>query len=115
MNPKRLRGLPLAGLSAGANNAPCRKFSCLCFRPAPRPLNAELGFERRGDQVVCFNGHLPAFTPRTEDVGSFRLFTTQLIVNGTATQGQIVKAFGVSITTVKRCCRLYRPRGAAAF
>lgn len=78
-------------------------------------VNAELAFERREDQVVYFNGHLPVFTHRTEDVGSFRLFTTQLIVNGTATQGQIVKAFGVSMTTVKRCCRVYRERGAAAF
>ena len=39
----------------------------------------------------------------------------QLIVNGTATQGQIVRAFGVPLTTVKRGCRVYRERGAAAF
>jgi hypothetical protein len=28
---------------------------------------------------------------------------------------QIVKAFGVPMTTVKRCCRAFRERGAAAF
>jgi transposase-like protein len=78
-------------------------------------INEELAFEQRDEQVVYSNGHLLVFTHRTEDVGSFRLFTTQLIVNGTATQGQIVKAFGVPVTTVKRCCRLYRERGAAAF
>lgn len=78
-------------------------------------INSELAFERREDQVVYFNGHLPVFTHRTEDLGSFRFFTTQLIVNGTASRGEIVQAFGVPLTTVKRCCRLYRERGASAF
>jgi hypothetical protein len=78
-------------------------------------INAELAFERREDQVVYFNGHLPVFTHRTDDLASFRFFTTQLIVNGTATQGQIVKAFGVPLTTVKRAGRQYREGGAAAF
>lgn len=78
-------------------------------------LNEVLAFARREDQVVYYNGHLPVFTHRTDDLGSFRLFTTQLIVNGTATQAQIVRAFGVPLTTVKRGCRRYRERGAAAF
>ncbi len=78
-------------------------------------ITAELGFERREDEVVYFNGHLPVFTHGVNDLASFRLFTTQLIHNGTATQIQIVKAFGVALTTVKRCCRRYRERGAAAF
>jgi hypothetical protein len=78
-------------------------------------ITPELAFERREDQVVYFNGHLPVFTHTTQDLASFRFFTTQLIVNGTASQGDIVKAFGVPLTTVKRCCRLYRERGASAF
>jgi len=78
-------------------------------------INSELAFERREEQVVYFNGHLPVFTHGAEDLGSFRFFTTQLIVNGTASQGEIVQAFGVPLTTVKRCCRLYRERGASAF
>ena len=78
-------------------------------------ITPELAFERRDEQVVYFNGHLPVFTHEAKDLASFRLFTTQLIVNGTASQGDIVKAFGVPITTVKRCCKRYRERGAAAF
>ena len=78
-------------------------------------INMELAFEHREDQVVYFNGHLPVFTHTAQDLASFRFFTTQLIVNGTASQGEIVKAFGVPLTTVKRCCRLYRERGASAF
>jgi len=78
-------------------------------------INASLAVERRDGQVVYFNGHLPVFTHATDDLASFRFFTTQLLVNGTATQGQIRKAFGVSLTTVKRYCRAYRQRGGAAF
>jgi transposase len=85
------------------------------FASGTTEINEALAFERREDQVVYFNGHLPVFTHRSDDLGSFRLFTTQLIVNGTATQGQIVRAFGVPLTTVKRGCRAYRERGAAAF
>jgi len=65
--------------------------------------------------VVYYNGHLPVFTHEVKDLASFRLFTTQLIINGTASQGDIVKTFGVPITTVKRCCKRFRQRGAAAF
>lgn len=78
-------------------------------------ISPELAFERRDQQVVYLNGHLPVFTHEVGDLASFRLFTTQLIVNGAATQSQIVQAFGVPMTTVKRCCRLYRERGWAAF
>jgi transposase-like protein len=38
-----------------------------------------------------------------------------LVINGSATQEQIVRAFGVPMTTVKRGCRKYREGGAAAF
>jgi transposase len=85
------------------------------FPAGTTAINSELAFERREEQVVYFNGHLPVFTHRTQDLASFRFFTTQLIVNGSASQGEIVKAFGVPMTTVKRCCRLYREGGASAF
>jgi transposase-like protein len=85
------------------------------FAAGATAITPELAFERRGQQVVYFNGHLPVFTHPLEDLASFRLFTTQLVVNGTATQEQIVQAFGVPMTTVKRCCRLYRERGAIGF
>jgi transposase len=78
-------------------------------------INERLAFERRGEQIVYINGHLPVFTHDVKDTASFRLFTTQLIANGSATQGDIVRAFGVSMTTVKRCCRLLRERGVSGF
>jgi transposase len=85
------------------------------FPHGTTPITPELAFERRDNQVTYFNGHLPVFTHQTDDLGSFRLFSTQLLVNGLATQGQIAEAFGVSLTTIKRCAQRYRKRGAEAF
>jgi transposase len=78
-------------------------------------ITPELAFERRDNQVVYFNGHLPVFTHAVDDLSSFRMFTSQLIVNGTASQGQIVKAFGVPLVTVKRGVKRYRQGGAKPF
>jgi transposase len=85
------------------------------FPDGTTQITQELAFAKREGQVVYFNGHLPVFTHAAQDLASFRLFTTQLIVNGVATQAEIVKAFGVPLTTVKRCCKRYRERGPAAF
>jgi DNA invertase Pin-like site-specific DNA recombinase len=78
-------------------------------------ITPELGFECRDKQVVYFNGHLPVFAHDVADVASFRFFTTQLIVNGTASQAQIVRAFGVPSVTVKRCVKRYRKDGGKTF
>jgi transposase len=78
-------------------------------------ITPELGFERRDQQVVYLNGHLPVFTHQVSDLASFRFFTSQLIANGTASQGQIAAAFGVPLITVKRYYSRYRKQGAAAF
>jgi len=55
------------------------------------------------------------FTHAKEDLESFRFFTTQLIVNGTATQGEIARAFGVPRVTIKRYVKRYRQKGAKGF
>ncbi len=79
------------------------------------PITSELAFEQRDGQVVYCNGHLPVFMHEQKDLASFRFFTSQLIHNGSATQSQIVAAFGVSLTTVKRYSKVLRDQGAAGF
>lgn len=78
-------------------------------------ITPELAFEKRDGRVVYFNGHLPVYVHEAQDLGAFRLYSSQLIVNGTATQKQIVKAFGVPLVTVKRCVKRLREQGAGAF
>lgn len=78
-------------------------------------INRDLACRTEGEQVIYYNGHLPVFTHAKSDLASFRLFTSQLIVQGSATQGQVAKAFGVPLVAIKRATKLYRERGAAGF
>jgi transposase len=84
------------------------------FPAGAQQINAELGFECRENQVAYFNGHLPVYNHAVDDVASFRFFTSQLMISGTATQGEIAQAFGVSLTTIKRYVKKFRQGGARA-
>ena len=46
-------------------------------------ITNSIGFQNRDGKVAYFYGHLPVFQHDTGDVQSFRLFTSQLIVQGT--------------------------------
>ena len=78
-------------------------------------ITSELAFQQRDAQVFHFNGDLPVFTHPLDDIASFRRFTSQLVAHGSASQGQISRAFGVPLVTVKRACKKLRLEGAAAF
>lgn len=78
-------------------------------------ITDEIAFQHREGKVVYFNGHLPVFVHDRDDLAAFRLFTSQLTVNGAATQTAIAKAFGVPIVTVKRYVKRFRQGGAKAF
>ena len=78
-------------------------------------LNESLAVECRDGQVIYFNGHLPVFTHAQDDLAAFRLFTSQLVVNGSASQGDIRRAFGVPKIAVQRAVDRYRAGGAGAF
>ena len=78
-------------------------------------ITNELVFQQRDGMVWYFNGYLPVFSHPVDDVASFRFFTTQLIANGTASQVQISKAFGVPLVSVKRACKKLREQGASGF
>lgn len=78
-------------------------------------INPLLGFCRKNEMVYYFNGMMPIFSHAVTDLKSFRLITSQLIVNGVATQRDIVDAFGVSLISVKRYVKTYREEGADGF
>jgi hypothetical protein len=78
-------------------------------------INRDLACRTEGEQVIYYNGHLPVFTHAKSDLASFRLFTSQLIVQGSATQGHVARAFGVPLVAIKRATKVYRERGAAGF
>ena len=74
-----------------------------------------LAFACDGGKVYYFNGHLPVFSHDQDDMPTFRLFTTQLIVNSSAKQGDIARAFGIPVVTVKRYVKRYREQGPKGF
>jgi len=78
-------------------------------------ITNEIGFQSENGSVVYFHGHLPVFQHATGDVQSFRLFTSQLIAQGTVSQTDIVKTFGVPLITVKRYVKLLREQGSKGF
>jgi transposase len=85
------------------------------FPAGSTPLNAHLGFACRDGQVTYFNGQLPVFCHAENDRASFRLFTSQLVANGSATSGEIQRAFGVPKVAVQRALASYRAHGTKVF
>lgn len=78
-------------------------------------ITSNLAFEKRDGRVTYFHGLFPVFAHDEEDIRTFRMITSQFCVQGSATQSQIVRAFGVPLRTVKRYCRLYKEKGPQGF
>ena len=78
-------------------------------------ITEDLACERKDGRVVYVHGLLPVFQHDEKDLRSFRMFTSQLIANGTVRQRDIVRAFGVPLATVKRYMQVHRQDGAAGF
>ncbi len=78
-------------------------------------INTYIGVQKKNGIVYYFNGMMPVFQHPEEDFSSFRLFTSQLVVNGNVKQVDIVRAFDVSPVSVKRWVKKYREKGAWAF
>src|SRR5258708_1309988 len=85
------------------------------FPAGLKAITKEIAFQCESGKVVYFYGHLPVFQHEADDVRSFRLFTSQLIQQGTASQTDIVQAFGVPLITVKRYAKLVRQKGVQGF
>jgi transposase len=58
---------------------------------------------------------MPVFIHPEDDCRTFRMITSQFVVNGNATQADIVRAFGVTDISVKRSVKRYRELGPAGF
>ena len=78
-------------------------------------INANLGFMTQDNTVTYIYGSLPIFSHAVDDLKTFRMFASQLYVNGSASQAEICRAFGVSRISVKRSVKLYREQGMAGF
>ena len=78
-------------------------------------INHRIAVQKEAGKVFYIHGHLPVFQHEEQDVRSFRMFTSQMIVGGTVKPREIVQTFGVPMITVKRYVKLYRDQGAKGF
>src|SRR6266852_1468575 len=78
-------------------------------------VNNQIAVEKRAGRVYYIHGHLPVFHHGEEDVHGFRMFTSQMIVNGTVKPKEVAQAFGVPMITVKRYVKVFREQGAKGF
>lgn len=50
-------------------------------------ITNELAFQQRDGKVYYFNGYVPVFMHAFDDLATFRLFRSQLVVNGSRYPG----------------------------
>jgi len=74
-----------------------------------------LSYQKREGVVYYFHAGMPIFNHAEGDIRNFRMFTSQLVVNGNCRQVDIVRAFGVSPISMKRWVKTYRKEGTAGF
>jgi transposase len=70
---------------------------------------------RQDGQWFYFCGTQPVFQHAEDDLRSFRMFTAQLCVQRACKQAEIIKAFGVSKSSVLRSVQKYREEGIGGF
>jgi transposase-like protein len=79
------------------------------------PINDVVSFCKREGMVHYFLGLFPVFEHPEDDKVSFRMYVSQLVVNGNCAQAEVVRAFGISAISVKRYVKRYREGGSKSF
>ncbi len=78
-------------------------------------INATIGYAKRGKTVYYFSGQLPVYSHHEKDEATFKLYMVQLYINGTASQAEINRAFGMNAVNMKRWVARYQKKGPAGF
>lgn len=78
-------------------------------------VNTLVSIVREDGQWTYFVGVMPVFTHREDDRRSFRMFTAQLVCQGTCRVTEIVQNFGVSKQSVLRSEEKFRKQGVEGF
>ena len=79
------------------------------------PINDLISVVREAKQWTYFYGVYPVFQHPDDDRQSFRMFTAQLCCQGSCTQADVIRCFGVSKNSVLRGVAKYRREGAKGF
>ena len=85
------------------------------FPAGTTAITSQLALDCQDGTVTYRNGQLPVFQHAAGDLAAFRLFTSQLVINSTASQAEIARAFDVPAKTVKRYVKRLREGGSKSF
>jgi len=85
------------------------------FHAGVHLITPDLGYERKGDDIVYLHGAMPVFIHHCDDTASFKMIVSQFYLNGNAKQVEIVRAFGINALALKRWVKKYREDGPGAF
>ena len=78
-------------------------------------VNDRISVVQQQGQWTYFCGIHPVFEHGEEDRASFRMFSAQLVCQGSCRQSEIIQTFGVSKNSVKRSVKKYRAEGIESF
>lgn len=78
-------------------------------------INGRVTVYQKDGLLIYFLGDYPIYSHKADDLALFRLTTAQLIDSGACKQIDIIKAFGVSKSSLIRAQKKYREGGANAF
>lgn len=78
-------------------------------------ITANISYKKENGKITYFDWQMPIFIHAEEDLKTFRMFTSQLCVNGNAKQVDIIRAFGVTKKSVMRSVKLFREEGPEGF
>lgn len=110
-----LRPFSLARVPRRGQNAAMPQLQLPVFPEGVTQLSTDLGVSCREGRVSYFYGTLPVFTHDAKDVKSFRMFVSQLYLEGKIKQAAVVRVFGVSPVSLKRAVKLFEKKGAGGF
>ena len=85
------------------------------FPAGAEQINRNIAVQCADGMVVYVHGHLPVYQHEEGNLKTFRYYTSQLIDSGAAKAGEIAKAFGVPLATVKRYVKVYREQKEDGF
>ena len=77
--------------------------------------NNNLAFTKKDGKIYYIYGNIPVFSHAEEDNSTFGMITSQFYVNGSATQAEISRAFGIPAINIKRAVKLYKKKGVSGF
>ena len=78
-------------------------------------VNDRISVVQQQGRWTYFCGVHPVFEHGAEDRASFRMFSAQLVCQGSCRQSEIIRTFGVSKNSVKRSVKKYREEGIESF